>query len=85
LKLVPSQTRALTALARMALKERNAAAALPYARTLARLQPKSKVALVLLGDAQRLSGDLTSARATWQKAARLGAKDAKQRLRDSAK
>jgi len=85
LKFVPSETRALTALTQLALKERNAAAALPYARAFARLKPKSKVALVLLGDAQRLSGDLTSARATWQKAARLGAKDARQRLRDSAK
>jgi len=84
LKLVPSQTRALTALTRLALKEHDAAAALPYARTFARLRPKSKVALVLLGDAQRMSGDLASARVSWQKAARLGAKDAQQRLRSVA-
>jgi tetratricopeptide (TPR) repeat protein len=82
LLLVPAQTRALSALAKLGLKEHDAEAALRYASTLAKLRPKSASALLMLGDAQKLAGDTTSAIATWQRAAQRGSRPARARLEE---
>jgi tetratricopeptide (TPR) repeat protein len=80
LAIVPNHTRALSALTKLSLKEHDAVAALKYASALAKLRPKSGSALLMLGDAQQLSGDTTSATESWQRAAQRGSKPAKARL-----
>lgn len=80
LALVPNHTRALAALAKLSLKERDAEAALRYAGSLAKMRPKSGSALLMLGDAQKLAGDTSSAIATWQQAAQRGSRPARDRL-----
>jgi tetratricopeptide (TPR) repeat protein len=78
----PSQTRALSALAKLGLKERDATAALKYAGALAKLRPKSGSSLLMLGDAQQLAGDTAGATTSWQQAAQRGSRPAKTRLTD---
>ena len=82
LALVPSQTRALAALAKLGLKEHDAETALRYASALVKLRPKSASSLLLLGDAQTLAGDATGATASWERAAQRGSKPARSRLQD---
>lgn len=82
LALAPSQTRSLSALAKLSLKQRDAKAALEYATALAKLRPKSGSSLLLLGDAQKLAGDTAAATDTWERAAERGSKPAKARLTD---
>jgi hypothetical protein len=82
LALVPNQTRSLSALAKLSLKQRDAKAALEYAGALVKLRPKSGSSLLLLGDAQKLAGDTVSATDSWERAAQRGSKPAKARLTD---
>jgi tetratricopeptide (TPR) repeat protein len=81
LRIAPNDLKALTGSARIALKRRDVASALSHARLLAQLRPRSATTQLLLGDAQQLAGDLTSARAAWTRAARLGSSAARARLR----
>ncbi len=81
LELAPNHPRALAGRLRLALSEKDAELALQHARALAQARPKSAMAQLLLGDAERLAGDLAAARAAWHHAARLGSPDARARLR----
>jgi hypothetical protein len=82
LQSVPHYPRALAGLVRVELRKNERAAALQHAQLLARVRPNSATSQLLLGDAERRTGDLTSARAAYRRAVRLGSQEARTRLRN---
>jgi tetratricopeptide (TPR) repeat protein len=80
LKLQPGYPRAMAALVRVHIQRRDGAEAVRWAKQLVEKQPDNGVNQLLLGDAQKLRGDLTSAQEAWTEAARLGNATARERL-----
>jgi Tfp pilus assembly protein PilF len=82
LKNVPGEPRAMAALVRVHIQRRDGAEAVRWAEQLVAKHSNDPVNLLLLGDAQRLRGDITAAQEAWTEAARNGSAAARQRLRE---
>jgi hypothetical protein len=77
----PRDALALAGLTRVALQQKDASAAKRRAQELASARPTWDVSHLLLGDAYKLGGDPAAAKLAWRRAARLGSRDASERLR----
>ena len=81
----PRNPRVLSGLAQLGLKQRDAALALTHAQALVGERPRSASAQLLLGDAQRMAGDVADAERSFKRAAQLGSTEARSRLRALAR
>ncbi len=76
----PGYPRALAGLAHLAIEREHGTEAVRYARWLVRVRPQASNHL-LLGDAQRLAGNMVAAKSAWKLAARGGSRVAESRLK----
>ncbi len=81
LALKPHYPRAIAGMVRAQLDNRDAAAAVRWARLLVKRKPNRAMNQYLLGEALALSGDQEAARRAYRQAARYGSESARHRLR----